>query len=265
MIYHSTFEYVYLWLPLAGFVVGLIGSMVGGGGGFFFLPLLTLLFNVQPQIAVATSLSATIPICIVGSYGHYRHGNLDIRKGLTFAAAGVFGAIAGASLAKVMSAEHLKTSFGVYSIVIATHMLINNWRRIRAEANGTVLPAGSRMQKVFKCLFFGFLAGLITGTFGTSGNAPVMAGMFTMQMPLSMVLGTTLLVVSVNTISSFTAHFIVGEIDLTLVWFLTSGAVIGALAGPGLIARIRVNRADGAVRKWYALGMIAFGILMIIG
>ena len=265
MIFHSSFEYAYLWLPLAGFLVGLIGSMVGGGGGFFFLPILTLLFNVQPQIAVATSLSATIPICLIGSYGHYRHGNVDIRKGLTFAAAGIFGALCGASLAKIMSGEHLKTSFGIYSILIASHMLINNWRRKRAEANGAVLPADSRMQKVIKCLFFGFLAGLITGTFGTSGNAPVMAGMFTMQMPLSMVLGTTLLVVSVNTISSFTAHFIVGEIDLTLVWFLTSGAIIGALAGPRFIAKIRVNRADGAVRIWYALGMIAFGILMIIG
>jgi uncharacterized membrane protein YfcA len=265
MIFHSSFEYIYLWLPLAGFVVGLIGSMVGGGGGFFFLPLLTLLFNVQPQIAVATSLSATIPICVVGSYGHYRHGNLAIRKGLAFAAAGVFGAIAGASLVKLMSVEYLKTSFGVYSILIATHMLINNRRRKIAEANGIVLSAGSRLQNLAKCLFFGFLAGLITGTFGTSGNAPVMAGLFTMQVPLSVVLGTTLMVVSANTISSFVAHTMVGDIDLTLVYFLTSGAIIGALAGPRLLAKVKVNRADGAVRKWYALGMIAFGVLMIIG
>ena len=244
MIFHSSFEYIYLWLPLAGFIVGFIGSMVGGGGGFFFLPVLTLLFSVQPQIAVATSLSATIPICIVGSYGHYRLGNVDLRKGLTFAAAGVFGALCGASLVKIMSGEQLKTSFGIYSILIAAHMLINNWRRKRAEANGTVLPAGSQMQNILKCIFFGFLAGLITGTFGTSGNAPVMAGMFTMQMPLSMVLGTTLLVVSVNTISSLSAHFIVGEIDLTLVYFLTSGAIIGALTGPRFMAKIKIGRAS---------------------
>lgn len=265
MIFHSSFEYIYLWLPVAGFVVGFIGSMVGGGGGFFFLPVLTLLFNIQPQIAVATSLSATIPICIVGSYGHYRHGNVDLRKGLTFAAAGVLGALCGASLVKIMSVEHLKNSFGIYSIVIATHMLINNWRRRRAEANGAVLSAGSPVQRILKCLFFGFLAGLITGTFGTSGNAPVMAGMFTMHMPLSVVLGTTLMVVSANTISSLMAHVVVGDIDLTLVYFLTSGAIVGAVVGPRFMSRIRVNRADGAVRRWYAIGMIAFGILMLIG
>ena len=33
MIFHSSFEYIYLWLPVAGFVVGFIGSMVVGGGG----------------------------------------------------------------------------------------------------------------------------------------------------------------------------------------------------------------------------------------
>jgi uncharacterized protein len=263
MIFYSAFENIYLWLPVAGFVVGLLGSMVGGGGGFFFLPILTLLFNVPPQIAVATSLSATIPICVVGSFGHHRLGNVDVRIGLVFALAGVFGAIAGASLVKIMSIAHLKTSFGIYSILIATHMLINNWKRKRAVANGIQIKAGTRLENIAKGVFFGFLAGVITGTFGTSGNAPVMAGLFTMQMPISMVMGTTLMVVSFNTISSLGAHFMVGEIDLTLVLFLTSGAVVGSLAGPKLLARVRIDRADGPIRKWYAYGMIVFGILMI--
>jgi len=66
MIYHSSFEYYYLWLPLIGFMIGFIGSLIGGGGGFFFIPVLTLIFHVPAQIAVATSLAATLPIGIVG-------------------------------------------------------------------------------------------------------------------------------------------------------------------------------------------------------
>ena len=61
MIFHSAFEYVYLWLPLIGFIVGFLGSLTGGGGGFIFIPLLTILFKVPPQIAIASSLAATLP------------------------------------------------------------------------------------------------------------------------------------------------------------------------------------------------------------
>jgi hypothetical protein len=36
----------FLFLPLFGFVIGLLVSMFGGGGGGLYVPLLTLLFNV---------------------------------------------------------------------------------------------------------------------------------------------------------------------------------------------------------------------------
>jgi len=264
MIFHSQFEYLYLLLPLIGFIVGLWGSMLGGGGGFFFIPVLTLLFNVPAQIAVATSLAASIPICIIGSFGHYHIGNIDLRMGLIFSASGIIGALTGAKLTSIMTSGQLKTSFGVYSILIAFILIIGNWREKRAEANGIKIPEVSQLHKITSCSFFGLLSGVITGTFGTSGTAPVQAGLFAMRMPVKLVLGTSLMVSTVNTFSGLGGHFLVGEIDLTLVYFLTAGAVIGALLGPKLLAGIKIGHTESPVRLLYALGMIAFGIIMII-
>ena len=264
MIFHSSFEYYYLWLPLIGFIIGFIGSLLGGGGGFFFIPVLTLLFNIPAQIAVATSLAATLPIGIVGSFGHYRNGNINLRLGLAFAIAGIFGALSGASLTSIMTTEQLKTTFGIYSILMAVLMLISNWRERRADANGSIVPDISNFSKIARGSFFGFLAGVITGTFGTSGTAPVQAGLFSMRMPIKLVVGTSLLVSCVNTGSAIGAHFLVGEIDLTLVYFLTAGTIAGALIGPKFLAGIKIGRAEGPIRLWYAIGMIAFGIVMII-
>ncbi|MEN6445525.1 MAG: sulfite exporter TauE/SafE family protein [Candidatus Cloacimonas sp.] len=264
MIFHSAFEYSYIWLPLIGFIIGFFASMVGGGGGFFFLPALILFFKVPAQIAVATSLAATLPVCIVGSFGHYRNGNIDVRMGLVFALAGIIGALSGASLTSLMTSKQLKTSFGIYSILIAFQMIINNWKKKKAEANGIKIPDVSNLQKVTKGTFYGFLAGVITGTFGTSGTAPVLAGLFAMRMPIKLVVGTSLMVVCVNTLFALGAHFIVGKIDLTLIYFLTAGTVIGAFSGPKLLAGIKIDRAEGPIQQWYALGMIVFGILMII-
>jgi uncharacterized membrane protein YfcA len=264
MIFHSPFEYLYLWLPLIGFIVGLWGSMLGGGGGFFFIPILTLLFKVPAQIAVATSLAASIPICIIGSLGHYRNGNIDVRMGLVFAVAGIIGAFAGAKLTSIMTSDQLKNSFGIYSIIIALIMIRANWKEKRAEANGIKIPEVSRLHKMTSGSFFGFLSGIITGTFGTSGTAPVQAGLFAMRMPVKLVLGTSLMVSAVNTFSALGGHFLVGEIDLTLVYCLTAGAIIGSLLGPKLLAGVKIGTAEGPVRLWYGIGMIAFGIIMII-
>jgi uncharacterized membrane protein YfcA len=263
MIFHSSFEYYYLWLPLVGFLIGFIGSCLGGGGGFFFIPILTLLFNVPAQIAVATSLAATLPIGIVGSFGHYRNSNIDLKLGMAFAIAGIFGALSGASLTNLMTTGQLKVSFGIYSILMALLMIISKWREKRAEANGIGIPDRSTFQKITRSSFFGFLAGIITGTFGTSGTAPVQAALFTMRIPIKLVVGTSLMVSAVNTFSALGAHFLVGKIDLTLVYFLTAGAIIGALLGPKLLAGVKIGRAEGPIRLWYALGMIAFGIIMI--
>jgi len=43
-------------LVLTGFLIGLLVTTFGGGGGFFYVPLLTLLFHVPTQYAVATPL-----------------------------------------------------------------------------------------------------------------------------------------------------------------------------------------------------------------
>jgi uncharacterized membrane protein YfcA len=263
MIFHSSFEYIYLWLPLIGFIIGLWGSMMGGGGGFFFIPILTVLFNVPAQISVATSLAATLPICIVGTFGHYRKGNIDVRVGITFALAGILGALAGAKLTSLMTAGQLKISFGIYSILIALLMIVGKWKEKRDDANGIRKTKESRFVKITSGSFFGFLSGVITGTFGTSGTAPVQAGLFAMRMPIKLVVGTSLMVSAVNNFSALGGHFLVGDIDLTLVYFLTAGAIIGALLGPKLLADVKIGRAEGPIRVWYALGMIVFGIIMI--
>ncbi len=265
MIFHSSFEYIDLWLPLVGFLVGLIGTLIGGGGGgFFFIPILTILFGVPAQVAVPTSLAATLPICIIGSVGHYRNNNIDVRMGLLMAAAGIIGALGGARFTSLITHRQLIICYGSYAILIALSILISNRKKKLAEASGKEKHDDPALMKVTKATFFGFLAGIITATFGTTGATPAQAGLFAMGKTVKVVIGTSLLVVMANTASALGAHFLVGEIDLTLVYFLTAGTIIGALTGPRLLKDVKLERIDGPVRVWYALGMILFGIVMII-
>lgn len=264
MTFHSLFELNYLWLPLIGFIVGFCGAVIGGGGGFFFLPVLILLFDVPAQVAVPTSLAATIPVCIAGSVAHHRKNNLHLPTGIIFAVAGVFGAMSGAGITSLITETQLQISFGVYSILMALQMLFGLWKENRAKTKGERLKPLKKSTLYLRGSLYGFLGGIITGTFGTSGIAPVMAGMFSLRMPLKLVIGTSLIVVCANTLSALGAHFMVGEIDLTLVYFLTVGTIIGALTGPVVLAGVKLDNAESPVRKWFALAMIAFGVVMIV-
>lgn len=265
MFEFSQIESIYYLLPLAGLIIDLYGTILGGGGGFFFLPVLMLLIGVPTQTAVITSLVATLPICIVGSLGHFHKGNINFKVGLKFAIAGIFGAFIGASITSIITADQLKIGFGIYSIVIASNLFVTTWKKKRAENNKTGKQALSGSSRNIRSSIFGFFAGAITGTFGTSGTAPVLAGLFAIRMPLKLVIGTSLLVVLSNTIFAVGAHFFIGKIDLTLISFLTVGSVIGAVIGPKFLSKIKTDKSENKVRYLYAAVMVVLGILMIMG
>jgi len=264
MITHSAFENYFLLLPLIGFIVGLVGTMIGGGGGFIFIPVLTLLFGLPAQVAVATSLAAPLPICIVGSIAHYRHNHIEVPIGLVMAAAGVGGAFGGAKLTSMITHQQLIICYGTYAILIALLMIRSQRKRKKEQASGIEKPEGSRIAGLARGTFFGFLAGTITATFGTSGATPIQAGLFAMRKPVKVVIGTALMVVTANTASALGAHLLVGQIDLTYVYFLTAGTIVGSIFGPKIVKNVKLERVDGPIRMWYAAGLIIFGTFMIL-
>ncbi|MGQ7868583.1 sulfite exporter TauE/SafE family protein [Sunxiuqinia sp. sy24] len=265
MIFHSSIEPVYFLLPVIGFVIGLFGTMLGGGGGFFFLPILTLLIGVPAQTAVITSLVATLPICLVGTLGHYRKTNIDFRIGALFSLTGILGAFLGASITGLISPEQLKASFGIYAVLIAANMILGTLKKKRMSDEELTTEKNTRIGKQAKGSVFGFLAGIITGTFGTSGTAPVLAGLFSMYIPLKLVIGTSLVVVLTNTLFAIGAHLLVGQIDLMVVYFLTPGSIVGALLGPKILSEVKTDKSENKIRYLYAFVMVGIGILMIVG
>ncbi|MFV0591986.1 MAG: sulfite exporter TauE/SafE family protein [Draconibacterium sp.] len=265
MIIYSHIEPVYYILPFIGFIVGLLGTMLGGGGGFIFLPLLTILIGVPMQTAVITSLVATLPIVVVGTVGHTRKSNIDFRTGLMFAIAGVIGAFVGAGITSLISPDELRVSFGIYLVLIAVHIAYGTIRKNEETKSNDTSSSNYEIKKKVKGSFFGLFAGIITGTFGTSGTAPVIAGLFSMEIPLKLVIGTSLLVVLANTVFAIGAHFLVGQIDLTLVLFLTGGSVIGSVLGPNLLSKMKTDKSENKARYIYAFVMVIIGVLMIAG
>jgi uncharacterized protein len=253
-----------LWLPLIGAAIGLLVTVFGGGGGFFYVPILTLAFHVPTQLAAATSLAATIPTVIVGSIEHYRKGNIDLHIGAILGVAGLIGAFSGAYVSKLISPALLQKLFGAYALALTVPMLLTNKNRLKDNSGG---PQSSRPlsgARILLCAFFGIVSGIMAGLFGTSGTASVVAGLYILGLPVTVVIGTSVLVVLFNAVSGFLGHLMIGQFNLALLVFLGSGSIIGGFLGPRLLAKINVRTLEKVYGALFIALVVTFGIIMIL-
>lgn len=114
--------------PFLGFTVALVATAVGGGGGAFYVPLLVILFGVDPKTAVATSLAALFPTTLIGSVGHRLRGNVDAKAGAIMGTGSVAGAQLGAELSGYLSSSALQRIFGAFLIAVAIPLAVSRWR-----------------------------------------------------------------------------------------------------------------------------------------
>ena len=254
----------YLFIPLFGFVIGLLVSMFGGGGAGLYVPLLTLLFNVPIQVAVATSLASMIPTTLLGAYAHHKQGNVNIRIGLIFGATGIIGTLMGVYFSTLIPPLILRKLFGIFAILFVFPVLFRKKKKTIEQSDKLDDLKIINLKKVSISSIFGLLSGLMSGLFGVSGGAPVAAGLYTLGFPAKIVIGTSVFVLFFNGVSGLFGHMAVGHINFTLIILLGGSAAIGALIGPRLLKRIKADVLD----KWFkiilTILLLLMGLMMII-
>jgi uncharacterized membrane protein YfcA len=254
----------FLFLPLFGFVIGLLVSMFGGGGGGLYVPLLTLLFNVPIQVAVATSLASIIPTTIFGAYAHQKQGNVNIPIGLIFGVAGITGTLMGVYISTLIPSFILSKLFGILAILFVIPVLFRKKKKENKHGDNTVDLKIIDLKKVSISSIFGLLSGIMSGLFGISGGAPVATGLYILGFPAKLVIGTSVFVLFFNAVSGLFGHLAVGHINFILIILLGGSAAIGALLGPRLLKRIKADVLD----KWFkiilTILLTVMGFMMII-
>lgn len=110
-------------LMVAGLIAGFASGLLGVGGGTITVPVMVLLAGLEQHVAQGTSLLAMIPSAIVGSYTHYKHGNLaqEIAPGLVVGI--LFGTFVGGSVANALPEIWLRVVFAVVLIWTASRYL----------------------------------------------------------------------------------------------------------------------------------------------
>ncbi len=251
-----------------GFAVGLLVSMLGGGGGGLYAPVLILVFGVPAQTAIAASLASVLPTAFAGTVSHYREGNIDIPMGLILGVGGVIGTLIGAYFANLIPSDSLERILGVFMLLMMIPMirsLIQRRKKQKKEESGvkgeTVKFTG--IKRILISLF-GVASGLTAGLFGLSGSGPVVAGLYSLDMPAVMVVGTSIFVLIFNSIAGIGSYYLLGRLDIPLILLLGSGAVVGAYLGPKMLKKVNPKTLEKVYGPVLITTMLILSLTLII-
>lgn len=103
-----------------GFVIGLLGAVLGVGGGFILVPALIYLLRVPTQTSVGTSLVLTLVTMTAATVLHAEaNGTVDAVLALVLMIGGTVGAQFGARAGQTMRPEYLRLLLGLLVLSVA--------------------------------------------------------------------------------------------------------------------------------------------------
>ena len=250
-----------------GFLIGLSLGALGGGGSILAVPALVYAAGQDAKSATTTSLVLVTITALVGIIPHWRAGRVRFAAGTMFGLAGVGGSLLGSAWNETVDENVLLLAFSVLMLVAAYAM----WRRLDTSPKPTpqsvgaaahldeVAPRATHVRidaaTIVKVILAGSFVGLLTGFFGVGGGfvivpALVLALGFTMPEAV----GTSLLVIAVNSTVALTTRLPGGSIEWNVVLPFTIASLIGVFVG----SRLASTRDPSFLQKWF------IGFLVVI-
>jgi len=228
-----------------GLLIGVSLGFFGGGGSILTVPLLVYVFGLEAKPAIASSLLIVGAASLSGAVAHWRAGNVELRTGLLFGAAGMAGAYLGGRAAAFVDGTLLLLLFAAMMLLTAVAM----WRGRRSVA-----PAAPAARATARLLAQGFGVGLLTGLIGAGGGfliVPALALWAGLSMPAAV--GTSLVVIVLNTLAGFGGYLTHVSVDLAIVSAVALTAAAGSVLGSRLARRIDPSAHRRAFAAFVAL------------
>ena len=275
-----------LFIVALGFVVGILSGMFGVGGGFLTTPLL-IFYGIPPSVAVASATTQITGASVSGVMAHMRRGGVDLKMGGVMMVGGLFGALFGAALFRMLQAS------GQIDVVIGfLYVVILGWigalmlkdalvalGYIQADApaqpaqrhNRWVASLPLRWRFYSSGLFIsplaplalGFVAGVLTLLLGIGGGFILVPAMiYLLGMAARVVIGTSLVMILAVSAAATMIHALTTQsVDVVLAGLLLLGGVVGAQYGAWLTLRAKPD----LLRLALAVIILIVAIRMLLG
>lgn len=250
---------------LASVFIGITLGLVGGGGSILTVPILVYLFQIKPELATSYSLCIVGITALVGTYRHYRFGNLQFKTALYFAIPSIITLLLIRKFVLPALPDNLitfnqfiLTKSALLMIVFACLMIMASYSMIRKKG----ASAEYLQINYVRLMLIGAAVGCVTGFLGAGGGFLIIPALvFFAGLPMKQAVGTSLLIITINSFVGFTGDLINGvQINLQFLVIISLIAILGMLIGSQLSKKIPGAKLKPAF-GWFVLVMGAYIIL----
>lgn len=245
--------------------IGMVLAMIGGGGSLLSVPILVYIFSLDVVTASSYSLFIVGITSLLGAWLKQKDQRVDMRSGIIFIACSVIAIFCTRRWIMPSIPDHVFTYdnttltkraliLGVFALLAITSSLTILLKRNHNSAE----RVESRLSLLVPV---GFSTGILVGFVGAGGGFIILPSLsFFARLPFKIAIGTTLLVIGINSLLGFAGDVLSYEINWTFLLMITALPVAGMLIGDNFSKRIPVQR----LRDTFGWVMLTMALAILV-
>ena len=253
---------------IAAVLIGISLGLIGGGGSILTVPVLVYIFKVDATLATSYSLFIVGSTSLIGAYKNYRKQQTDIRTAILF---GVSSITTVFLTRKFIIPDIPDTIFTIGDtaitkslltmVLFAALMLMASTSMIRSKTPPEGEVGENSSGVIAKLLLYGVGIGLVTGLLGAGGGFLLIPALvLLLNMPMKKAVGTSLLIIALNSLIGFTGDLGQVEIDWQMLLILTAISISGILIG----SRMSKSIPGAKLKKGFGWFVLIMGVYILI-
>lgn len=242
-------------LPWIGaLLVGISLGLLGSGGSILTVPVLIYLAGEQEKVAIAESLGIVGAISLAGFVPYALKNQVHWRSVFLFGIPGMAGTYGGAIIAGYVSGS-------LQLMLFAGVMLIAAVLMFRDKSNNSGEGEFHTSHSWWKIALEGLAVGVLTGLVGVGGGFLIVPALVLLGgLPMSLAVGTSLIIIALKSFSGFYKYIdVLAGLNLSMNWeliliFSLIGG-IGSLVGKKVGSKVSNER----LKQGFAVFLVLMG------
>lgn len=254
---------------LATVFVGISLGLLGGGGSILMVPILVYLFQIEPAVATGYSLFLVGTTALVGAFKYMRKDLVAFSAAAWFAIPSFFGvALSRAYLLPAIPHEVANiASFTITKNILvmlafAVVMLLASASMIRGRKEVIAENPVRDLSWIIKIVSQSVVVGVVTGFVGAGGGFLIIPALVILVgIPMRTAVGTSLLIIAVNSLLGFAVDLLHNEfVDWAQLFILASISVVGIFFGMALSSRV----SEAKLKQGFGWFVLVMGALILV-
>jgi uncharacterized protein len=250
---------------IASLLIGITLGLIGGGGSILTLPVLVYLMGVEPSTAVFYSLFIVGVTSLTGAVRMYYQKHINLKVAFSFGIASIITVIIIRKVVlpyipvTIVLGQGLSVAYStIVLVVFALLMLFASLAMIKPSKTVDIKPGNFSFFSLVK---YGLGIGLLTGFLGAGGGFLLIPALvIVMHVPMKQAIGTSLLIIAMNTLFGFVADVTTIPIEWSLLLKVSALAIAGIFIGTALGKKINAVQ----LKKSFGWFVLVMGLFIIV-